>query len=404
MMARKNIEKYISRLTNRKNFIRLFGAAAGSLIGFFILMAAIQLFADVKWFMANDEDDLFGPGMLVINKRVNIINTAGLRSSGFSEKEITRLREKSFIKRVEPFVPCRYKVSVRISMAGYDIPDFLSEFFFEAIPDDLVEMDKRVWHWDENSKEVPVVLPADFLRFYNFGFAPGQNLPPLSEKTLQLARLHIVIQGNNQQWQVPGRIAGLSERVNTILVPQSFMDYSNKRFGDKASINPSRLVVVSYMAADPELTSFIRNSRYETSRSELRSGKLNQLLQMSVVVTGVIGLIIIALAFYIFVLSFSLFIVRSNYEFRTLIQIGLAPVRIEKYLIRSLLIISLAILILDIFFITVFHKIAGAILIERGINLMPHLHYTTVVFAALVMVVMVLLNTLNIKRNIKRLI
>lgn len=393
---------YFGKLIGRRNLLRLTGATAGSLLGFFILMMALQLWFDVQHFMQTDEDDLFAPGIVVVNKRVSMLNTLGLSDNTFSEDEIQSLRKLPFIHRAEPFVPCRFKVEVSIDLSGVEIPNLVSEFFFESVPDDLVDIPASEWQWDSLSRFVPVVLPSDFLKFYNFGFAPGQNLPQLSEKGLRLANLKVGISGNGKQQRLNGRIVGLSEKINTILVPESFLKWANERYGHERIQRPARLVIVSRVAADPNLTTLIRDRNYETGASELRSGKLNQILQLSLVVTGVIGLVIILLALYLFLLSFSLFIVRSDYEIRTLVQLGVNPRKLIRYLFNMLLLVMGVIFSVNSLMLWFVHQKAYSQLLEKGIGILPGTSPATYLLALGVILVLLGLNYLNIRRNIHR--
>jgi hypothetical protein len=397
------LNKYLAKLIGHRNLLRLSGASAGSLLGFFILMTALQLWFDAKWFMNNDEDDLFAPGIVVINKKISLLGTLGITGNAFQESEIEDLRQQHFVNRVEPFVPCQFKVAVSVDMGGIEIPNLVSEFFFESVPDNIVDIPADAWSWTQESAIVPVVLPSDFLKFYNFGFAPGQNLPQLSEKTLRMANLRIRITGNGETVMMRGKIVGLSEKINAILVPESFMQWANEQYGDGKAHKPTRLVIVSRVAADPELSSFIRDRNYETNESELRSGKLNQLLQISLLVTAFIGFIIIILALYLFVLSFSLFIVRSDYEIRTLIHLGVAPFRIIRYLFTILGFVVLGLFIVDSLFLFLAHQYVSEYLAERGIGIMPHTATAAYLVAGAIMMMMLLINYLNIRKNIYQL-
>lgn len=398
----RKYRKYLHQLIGKRNLLRLSGATAGSLLGFFILMVALQLWFDARWFMQNDQDDLFAPGMVVVNKKISLLNTMGFTDNTFSDQEIEQIRGQSFVTQAEPFSPCRFRVSVKIDLGGMEVPNFVSEFFFESVPDELVDIPRDRWHWNPGSSVVPVVLPADFLKFYNFGFAPGQNLPQISEKTLQMAHLNITISGNGQEARFKGHIAGLSEKINTILVPSAFLTWANQHYGDQPSSQPTRLVLVSRVAADPNLASFIRQRNYETSQSELRSGKLNQLLQVSLLVTAIIGLVIIVLALYLFVLSFSLFIVRSDYEIRTLVQLGVPPASLVRYLFSMLGVMVLLIFILNSLFLHFAHGSVFHFLAEKGIGIMPHTHWISYVLAAILILGLLFINYLNIRKNIRR--
>lgn len=403
MRLDKELRRLIVLLIGRRNFVRLIGASAGTLLGFFILMAAIQLYYDASYLMEEDKDDLFGPGMMVIHKPVTLLNAAGLGNSNFSEEEISEIEKEKFISRVEPFEPCKFKVSVRIQVENAQVPTFVSDFFFEAVPDDILDVNQKRWKWEEGDSEIPVVLPADFLQFYNFGFAPGQDLPQLSETALRLATLKIRIEGRGRIFYVDGKIAGLSEKINSIMVPQAFMDWANEQYGDLEDIEPSRLVLVSETSSDPKLVRYIEGMGYITNQSDLKSGKLNQLLRFSLVITAIVGFVIILLALYLFVLSFRLYIIQSNYEIKNLVNLGLHPKTLESFLFIRLLFIASVIYLINALNVLIFHNVLYTYLVERGVEVMGSISLGTWLWSLSIMLFMLLVNYLNIRVNIRKL-
>jgi hypothetical protein len=125
-------------------------------------------------------------------------------------------------------------------------------------------------------------------------------------------------------------------------------------------------------------------------------------LQASLLVTALIGLVIILLALYLFILSFSLFIVRSDYEIRTLIQLGIHPRELIRYLLGMLGGIVVVIFLADSLLLYGLHRWAYLSLLDKGIGIMPHTGYVTFLLAALLMVFLVMVNYINIRRNIHR--
>lgn len=53
----------------------------------------------------------------------------------------------------------------------------------------------------------------------------------------------IFIQAGGKKEQFKGKVIGFSSRLNTILVPQAFMDWSNQEFAPNNHSDPTRLIV-----------------------------------------------------------------------------------------------------------------------------------------------------------------
>ena len=105
-----------------------------------------------------------------------------------------------------------------------------TDMFFESVPDEFVDIKLDKWHFDEETHTIPIIIPRNYLNLYNFGFAQSRSLPKLSEGLMGLIQMDIMMRGNGRVEQYKGNIVGFSNRLNTILVPQSFMNWANHLF------------------------------------------------------------------------------------------------------------------------------------------------------------------------------
>ena len=108
-----------------------------------------------------------------------------------------------------------------------------TDMFFESVPDEFVDIKLDKWHFDEETHTIPIIIPRNYLNLYNFGFAQSRSLPKLSEGLMGLIQMDIMMRGNGRVEQYKGNIVGFSNRLNTILVPQSFMNWANKNFAPR---------------------------------------------------------------------------------------------------------------------------------------------------------------------------
>ena len=70
---------------------QLLGAIIGSLLGFFLVIAAAQLFADFKSMVTSSEQAI-GSQFLVVNKQVSVLNSFKLGKSTFNKNEVEQLK------------------------------------------------------------------------------------------------------------------------------------------------------------------------------------------------------------------------------------------------------------------------------------------------------------------------
>jgi len=305
---------------NQKKGVLLF-ASIGMFIGMFILFISIQLYFDIINISKSDKE-IFNKDYIVINKKISILNTVKFLSTGFTQNEIDSIKKQDFVEKIGIITPNKFKVGAYTD-GTKDFPEFYAEMFFESVPDEFMDINADEWHWDKNSAYIPIVIPRDYLKLYNFGFAQSQNLPQISEEIASKAMADFMIEGRGKKIKMKGKIVGFTDRINSILVPQSFMEWANATLGRKAGSNkPSRIIIVSNDPASPRLSQFLKDNNYEANLQQTKGSRLNTLLQILLSIVLLIGTIIVLLAFIIFVVSFKLMISKAHNSIEKLLIIG----------------------------------------------------------------------------------
>lgn len=187
-------------------------------------------------------------------------------------------------------------------------------------------MDK--WHFDEGTQTIPIIIPRNYLNLYNFGFAQSRNLPKLSEGVMGLIQMDIVLHGNGRVEQYKGNIVGFSNRLNTILVPQSFMEWANQAFASEREAQPSRLIVEVKNPTDTTITDYFQLKNYETEGDNLDAGKTTYFLRLITGIVSGVGLFISILSFYILMLSVFLLLQKNTAKLENLLLIGYSPSKV----------------------------------------------------------------------------
>jgi hypothetical protein len=316
----------------------LLWAFLGTLAGFVLLLAGIQFYIDFRSVLKENQD-LLDPEYIVINKKVNIGQTLGLSRVGFTLDEIEEIGQQAFAEEVAPFLSNQFPVS------GYTenerFPDFYTDLFFEAIPDQFIDVKSDDWHWDPDEGIIPVIIPQDYLNLYNFGFAPSQGLPQIPKGVISMINFKLRLQGpgkkNFDDYQ--GRIVGFSNRIHSILVPLDFLEWANQEYGYFKKSAPSQIILVSNDPTDPTIIRFLEEKGYDTIREKLKSSRMNIILKFVVSFLVIIAAIIIGLAFLVFLLSLQLMISRSSQKIRRLNKLGFHYREISRPYILLLLLL-----------------------------------------------------------------
>jgi hypothetical protein len=108
---------------------------------------------------------------------------------------------------------------------------------------------------------------------YNFGFAQSHSLPKISDGLVGMIDFNIFIHGNGHQDRYKGKVIGFSNRLNTILVPQKFMDWSNNYYAPNSKSDPTRLLVEVTNPADEHITKYLDKKGYEVETDKLDAEK-----------------------------------------------------------------------------------------------------------------------------------
>lgn len=323
---------FISRLL-RKNIspARIAGFILSNFIGLAIVLGGLIFYLDARsiW---DSEDSFIRSDYLVINKKVTSENTLNGASS-FSENEVKEIMDQPWVRKAAPFTASDYRVKASLNQGGRGMS---TAMFFEAIPDDYVDVPKAQWSWAEGSDEVPLIISKDYLTLYNFGFASAAGLPQMSEGLMSGIPLSITLSDENGTRSITlhGRVAGYSNRLNTILVPQNFMDWSNRALSsygsnisnnsdnsNKISAKPSRMIIDVNSPGDVAINKFLESHDYEVA-GDKTAASASFLLKLVVGIVLAIGGVITILSLFILMLSVSLLMEKNRDKLHSLLMLG----------------------------------------------------------------------------------
>lgn len=305
---------------------QLSGFFLANLFGMLIVLLSIQFYRDVLPLFTQG-DSFMKKDYIIATKKISTLGSLTGRSNTFTKQEIEDLQRQPFTRSVGAFTPSLFKVSAGLGMQEAGI-HLSTEMFFESVPDEYVDVNLDKWHFDENSHTIPIIIPRNYLNLYNFGFAQSRSLPKLSEGVMSLIQMDIIMRGNGRVEQYKGNIVGFSNRLNTILVPQSFMKWANQTFAPNQEPQPSRLIVEVNNPTDTAITDYFQQKNYETEGNNLDAGKTTYFLRLITGIVMGVGLFISLLSFYILMLSIFLLLQKNTVKLENLLLIGYSPVKV----------------------------------------------------------------------------
>lgn len=305
---------------------QLAGFLLANLSGMAVVLLGIQFYYDILPVFTQG-DSFIQKDYITVTKKISTLGSLAGKDNTFSADEIDELKQQPFTRSVGIFTPSLFKVSAAMGMQQTGIR-LSTEMFFEAVPDQFVDARLDRWQWDEADRTIPIIVPRNYLNLYNFGFAQSRNLPKLSEGLTGLIQLDITLGGNGRREHFKGIIAGFSNRLNTILVPQAFMEWANLTFAPGQEAHPSRLIVEVDNPADASLADYFARHGYETEGNSLDAGKTTHFLRLSVGIVMGIGLFICLLSLYILMLSIFLLLQKNAAKLENLLLLGYSPIQV----------------------------------------------------------------------------
>lgn len=363
---------------------QLIGFFFANLFGMIIILLSVQFYKDILP-LFTDGDSFMKKDYLIVSKKISTLGSLSGKNNTFSSEEISELKQQSFTKQIGIFTPSQFTVSAGLGMQEAGI-HLSTDMFFEAVPNEFVDINLDKWHFDSKTKTIPIIIPRNYLNLYNFGFAQSRSLPKLSEGLMSLIQMDITMSGNGHIEKYKGNIVGFSNRLNTILVPSTFMDWANKTFAPQEASHPARLIIEVKNPADPNIASYFQKNGYESEDGKLDTGKTAYFLQLVVGIVLGVGLFITILSFYILMLSIFLLLQKNTTKLENLLLIGYSPYKVALpyqilTLILNLLVLVLA--IVSVYYLRTYYLEAVSMIFPQlpSNNLFPTIYIGMSLFA-----------------------
>lgn len=310
---------------------RLVMATAGLGIAMVLLLIAIQAHTDFNQLLYGSQNQNESADFLVINKKITNAMMGQPDKSMFTPEEMEQIKKQPFVEAAGFITSSQFKVT---AAAPGDL-QFYTDMFFESVPDSFIDVKNEEWQWKEGENSIPIILPNDFLNLYNFGFALSQNLPQVSQETVKNLPVKITVSKGLLSEQFTGKIVGFSDRISSFLVPASFMDWANRRFGSGMVTAPSRAVIKTRDPANPALVKFLEDKGYTTNQDKVKYSKTKLIVQTIVSVIGFFGIVLLLFALLVFSMFIQLVIASCKKEIQLLVILGTAPGQLRRYLMRQ---------------------------------------------------------------------
>lgn len=329
MAAQKELLRKL--LLRNKNKSRLWASLVALCIGTILLLCAVMIWWNFQVLLSGKGDhDSLGSSFLTISKKVTDEMMGKPEMTIFSSIEIDSFKHAAQVQDIGVLTGNHFPVYASInSHLGFG-----TEMFLEGVPDRFIDKIPEGWQWSPSSIEVPIILSAEFLNLYNYGFALSRGLPQLSQSTIKTLALNLKVGQGASAANYIGHVVGFSDRISSVLVPQSFIDYCNKLYASGTPSMPSRLIVKAHDPSDKAFVHYLEIHNYITNAEQLRWSKLRAIVDVVSAGTGLLAALLMGISMLVFILFIELTIARARQSLTLLLQLGYSPRYLGQFMIN----------------------------------------------------------------------
>lgn len=298
-------------------------AIIGSFLGITFLITSIHYLIKVNEF--GEGADILGPNILIVQKKVSNSNSLKLAKTDFSAAEINTLKKESFILDVKPVISNNFDVS--FETADPLVPRFRSDVFIQTVDPTFLDVKSNKWHWKPGDTIVPIILPRDFLVMLNT-FMSASGIPQISDNLAKDIRFRFTLSNETQKEWIDAKIIGFTNEVPSILVPESFMEFGNQKYGIAANQKITQLMISGKESEFGLVEEMVKTRHLESKNSQIVVGRLKSMVGTLIMVVLGISIIAVFVSCLVLIQYAQLLLSRNAYEVRTLLRIGYAPKRL----------------------------------------------------------------------------
>jgi len=387
------LKKIIKTSAGKTKFIMAF---VGLSVALLLILLAIQIQANYNQLLHGKSNTDSTANFLVINK---VVNNNTVNATILSDEVLTKLKKQPFIDAVGNISGGRFKASIESLINSFP---FYTDIAFESVQNDFIDVNSKDWNWNEESNFIPMIIPNMFLDIYNFQFSISQGYPQITPDALKMMNFKVNLYNTNGQVQsYIGRIVGFSDRISSVLVPQSFMNWANEKFGNNKTTNPGRVVIRTKDPGNPALVQFLKDNGLTTDADKTRFSKYRQIVNVIVNVSWVSGAVMLLFALLVFTLFIQLTIASCKDEIQLLITLGSSPKQLQSFLMKQFFPSNIFIVAVSLLFITIIQFAIHRLLQTQSIFVSKFISYYTIISAIIVLMLLWWVNYSTIKKYIK---
>ena len=312
----------------------------------------------------------------------------------FNQDEINEIKGQPFVEDVAPVIASQFKVQ----LSAGDLLPLTTDFFLETVNTQFLDTIPPSFTWQDGQETLPIIFSSDFFDIYNVVFAPGQSMPQFSRKDAMNIRFLVTCFGNGQQESFVAQIAAFSDRVNSVVVPETFLTWANAKFGIQKPFAVSRVFIKTKDANNPDLIKYLDSKTYSTNKEKTILGRNKMLIQNILSGMGIFGLVVVILALMLFSFYLQLIIARSKDNLSLLLTLGYSPRWLSRNVSNRFLPVYIFIVIIALALAQVLQWVFYRFVMKEKPGLSPFIHWS-IGATAFILIILAMWTNFNMVRK-----
>jgi hypothetical protein len=346
-------------------------AVIGAFLGIIFLLLSIHYLIRINEY--GEDNDVLGPNVILVSKKISNSNTLQLASNLFSNEEIDKLKNEPFIENAKPVVSNNF--SVELETSDSLVPYFRSDVFIQTVDTSFLDVKSSDWSWDLKKKYVPIILPREFVVMLNT-FMISSGIPQISDDLIKQVKFRVKLSNGTKDTLFFATIVGFTNEVSSILVPSSFMEYGKTNFSNTKDDKITQVMLLGKEKQFGLLEEFLKEKHYESKKAQLLSSRLKSVISTLLVLVLIVSLVSVFVSMLVIIQYIQLLISRNVYEIRTLLRIGYSSNQLLLTFMRYFIVLFMLICIggFTLYYVLIFKvdellKVGGLILNAEVVDL-----------------------------------
>jgi hypothetical protein len=315
-------------------------AVIGALLGMTFLITSAHFLYRINEF--GEGSEILGANILIVQRKVTSASSFNLAKNDFTQEELKEISSQPFVEKVQAVKSNNFRVWLETNSDL--VPPFKTDAFIQSIDKEFLDAKSDTWTWNEQSSELPIIMPRDFVVMLNT-FMSSAGIPQISDEIATSIPFKLRISGPKGEEWLNARIVGFTNEISALLVPMEFMDYANKKYGENKEGKITQLIIKGKEGQFGLVERYLGDKGLEPKKAQMIVGRLKSIISTLIVIIFIVSTIAVISASLVLLQYMQLLLSQNSYEVKTLLRIGYSPFYLAKLFIQYFSIVFAASLI-----------------------------------------------------------